>query len=134
MRSFRNSEVQATFDQYPPKPRHRLLQLRELIFDAARELDTIGELQESLRWGEPSYVPVRRRTGTPVRLGWKASSPDEISLLVHCQTSLISDFAGTLSGPLRTDGNRRIVLNVEGDLPAGPLTLFVQAAFTYHRR
>ncbi|MDQ0193270.1 hypothetical protein [Paenibacillus wynnii] len=47
-----NPGVAAVFDGYPPTLRRRLMQLRQLIFDTAEEIDGVGKLEEELRWGD----------------------------------------------------------------------------------
>ena len=54
----------------------RLMTLRALIFDVAAKTDGVGALDETLKWGEPAYL-TRSKSGSTIRLGWKASAPDE---------------------------------------------------------
>lgn len=50
-----NPAVVDVFTQYPPSMRKKLLFLRTLILEAAAELG-IDDLEEILKWGEPSYI------------------------------------------------------------------------------
>lgn len=134
MEEIRDQRVRAVFAAAPPDVQRRLLELRELIRTTAEATEGVGRLEETLRWGEPAYVTSESGSGTAVRLGWKPSAPDQVSVLVHCRTTLISDVRATLSPALQFDGNRRIVLPVCGPIPEGPLRIFVQAALTYHLR
>lgn len=67
-----NKLVKDRFDEFPENARIRLEALRGLVFDIASELD-LGEVEESLKWGEPSY---RVKSGSPLRFDWKPNSPD----------------------------------------------------------
>lgn len=134
MPGIQNPEVGAVFAAAPPNVRRRLLELRNLIRATAQQTEGVGPLEESLRWGQPAYLTSQSGSGTTVRLGWKPSTPDEIAVLVHCQTSLVSDLRGSLVPALRFDGTRGVVLAVDEPLPEGPLRLFVEAALTYHLR
>ena len=84
-----STRVSAVFESCPPEIRKRALRLRRLVLDTAAELAEVGEVEETLKWGEPSYVT---KTGSTARLGWKASRPDEYKLLFHCGTNLVDTF------------------------------------------
>ena len=59
---FVSKHVEQKFSEYPITFRSKLLLLRELIFEVAREnKSTIGEIEEVLKWGEPSYLPVFKK-------------------------------------------------------------------------
>lgn len=51
----------------PPEVRELVMRLRQLALDTAAELAEVGDVEETLKWGEPSYVS---RTGSTIRLGW----------------------------------------------------------------
>ena len=75
------AQVSAVFETYPMAIRKRAMQLRRLVLETAAKLSEVGEVEETLKWGEPSYVT---KTGSTIRLGWKASRPHEVKLLFHC--------------------------------------------------
>jgi hypothetical protein len=54
---FKDGATKATFEKYPVRSKTALLALRELIFETAAELPKVGELVETLKWGEPAYYP-----------------------------------------------------------------------------
>jgi hypothetical protein len=55
---------------YPSGIRKQLLVLRELIFAAAQASKGVGELEETLKWGEPAYVTAQSKSGSTVRIDW----------------------------------------------------------------
>jgi hypothetical protein len=59
-----NHAVKARFDEYPKHVRIRIEELRNIVLTIASELK-LGEVEESLKWGEPSYSV---KTGSPVRM------------------------------------------------------------------
>lgn len=126
-------EVAAVFDAYPPKIRRKLFALRKLIFDTAAKTEGVGPLEETLKWGEPAYLPAKPKTGTTVRIDWKERSPQEYSMFFHCQTSLVSEFRERFDNVLRFEGNRQIVLGADQALPKAALASCIAAALTYHR-
>ena len=121
------------FDAFPRAPRRKLLQLRNLIYTTAAKNSDIGPVSETLKWGQPSYLPVKPRLGTPVRLSWSEKTPDTIHLLVHCQTTLVDTYRTLVGDELTFEGNRAVVVPIKTALPKAALALCIQAAFTYHQ-
>jgi hypothetical protein len=62
-----DSTVEAVFDAYPRPVRAKLLALRRLILDTAKRTEGVGRLQETLKWGQPSYLT--SETGSAARSG-----------------------------------------------------------------
>ena len=62
-------KVGAAFRVFAPDVRKKLMRLRALIFEVASETEGVGELEETLKWGQPSYLPRKPKTGSAVRLG-----------------------------------------------------------------
>ncbi len=123
--------VQTAFDAYPLKPRRCLLQLRKLILDAAAKSPFAGPLTETLKWGEPSYLTERSKSGSTIRIGWKAASPDTYAMYLNCQTNLVDTYR-TLFPELSYEGNRAVVFNVDEPLPAETVTACITLALHYH--
>ena len=124
--------VAERFARCPPAVRDVLLGLRELIFDVAAGAG-VGELEESLKWGEPAYRP-RNGAGTTVRIDWKARDRGVVYLFVPCQTDLVDRWRGRFEGVLEFQGQRAIRLCWEEPLPEGALRICLEDALTYHRR
>ncbi|MBT8459158.1 MAG: hypothetical protein KJN60_05780, partial [Boseongicola sp.] len=70
-------DVQAAIERLPAAPRARMLELRALILAAAAEAK-VTPLTETLKWGQPSFAPVPRSDGTPIRIGWSEKTPETI--------------------------------------------------------
>ena len=132
-RQFRNPEVEKTFNAYPKKIRDKLLFLRGLIFQIAEESDEIGEIEETLKWGNPSYLTHAPKTGTTIRLSEVRACEDKYAISVHCQTSLVSEFRD-IYPELEFDGNRSLIFNLNTELPHETIMHFISSALTYHRR
>lgn len=125
--------VAAAFDRAVPEIRSRLLELRALILDTAAGTDGVGEIEETLKWGEPAYLTPRTRSGSTIRLGVIKSEPDRYALHFNCQTDLVERFRAWFGRELRFDGNRSIVLCLDEPIPAESLRTCIAAALTYHR-
>ena len=134
MTPFPNSAVAAAFDAYPPEPRRKLLALRELIFKTAAATDGVGELEETLKWGEPAYLTGKTKSGSTVRIGWKKSAPTQYAMYFNCQTDLIETFRTLFPADFCFEGNRAIVFEQDGRVPTASLVFCIAAALTYHLR
>jgi len=127
-----NPDIQSKFDGFSPVNRPVLLRLRDLILDTAAKTAEIGELSETLKWGQPSYQPRRPNIGTPVRISEIKGAQERIGLFVHCQTTLVSTYRELYGDLLTFDGKRCIVLDVEDPLPEAALRHCIRLALTYH--
>jgi hypothetical protein len=75
VRSFQDEAVEEVFDAYPANRRADLLRLRQLIFTTAESLPRVRDLRETLKWGQPAYLPVRPRIGSTVRIDILRNDP-----------------------------------------------------------
>ena len=120
---------------YPEKARKKLLALRRLVLDTAAATDGVGAITETLKWGQPSYLPAASRSGTTIRMGWSATDPTHYRMFVHCQTDLVHTYRllfPVFEDELRFEDNRAIVCDVSKPLPRRALTVCIEAALTYH--
>ena len=127
---FQKAEVAAVFDAYPEPIRSRLLCLRELILEVAAAMPGVGEIEETLKWGQPSYLTPTTRSGSTIRI-------DEVNLrqyglYVHCQTTLAATFQQLYPDELTVDGNRCLLFDADADLPVEALKHCIALALTYH--
>ncbi len=127
-----NPAVAAVFATYPSDARARLLQLRRLILDVAATTTGVGELEETLRWGEPSYLTTRSRSGSMIRIHWKPADGAHCRMYVHCQTNLVSTFRALYPTELTYEGNRAILVPRRGRIALGALRHCITLALTYH--
>ncbi len=132
-RKFHNPAVKKAYDNYPRKITDKLLVMRELIFRIAGESDEIGQIEETLKWDNPSYLTHAPKSGTTIRLSAVRADEEKYAMSVHCQTSLVSDFR-QMYPELDYDGNRSLVFNVNAKLPLATVEHFISSALTYHYR
>lgn len=102
------TSIETSFDSYPVLARQMLMQLKALILEAAAE-NKIGLVEESLKWGEPSFAV---QGGSPVRIDWKEKHPDKCFVYFQCQTSLVETFREIYGDTFEYDGKRAIVLEL----------------------
>lgn len=131
MSTFTDRSVAAKFDSYPLRARRALLAVRALIFQVAERTPGVGELHETLKWGEPAYL-TKNGAGTTVRIDWKAKAPDQYAMYVHCQTGLVDTFRAMFPRQFRFETNRALVFELGGRIPWDALAICVEAALTYH--
>ncbi len=129
---FENEDVAAAFATYPPRLREKLLALRALIFDVA-QAEQVGRIEETLKWGQPSYLTPETKSGTTVRIDRDKSSDGGYALYVNCQTSLVEDWR-THYPQLRFGGNRSVHFSSDDAIPMDAIRHCIAMALTYHRR
>jgi hypothetical protein len=128
------ANVQAVFDALPAVPRACLTRLRSLILATAAKIPGVGPLTETLKWDEPAYLTDATKSGTTIRLGWKAATPDTAQILVHCSTTLVNEWRDLYSGTLVFSGTRAILVDITAPLPRTELAHCIAMALTYHSR
>ena len=124
--------VDAVFDAYPKPLKARLLALRRLIFDTAKTTKGVGALQETLKWGQPSYLTPETKSGSTIRIDRVKSDASRYAIYFHCQTDLVETFRELYPTQLRYGGNRSILLDTQDDIPEAALRHCVALALTYH--
>ena len=125
-----NKDVIKLINSYPPLICEKLLFLRQLIFEVAKETDEINKLEETLKWGEPSYLT---KNGSTIRIDWKQTKPVQYAMYFHCKTSLIETFKEVYSDTFKFEGNRAIIFNKDDVLPVSELKHCVLLSLTYHQ-
>lgn len=125
-------EVQALLDQMPTPACNRLMQLRKLIINAA-EASAAAPLEECLKWGQPAYLPRRKRVGTTIRLGWSEKRSDLCSVYVPCSTNLLDQYRHRFPGLFVYHGAREVTLPLDGPIDTAALQQMAAMALTYHR-
>ena len=125
--------VAAVFATYPKRLRTRLEALRRLILDTARTTPGVGVLEETLKWGQPSYLTAETCSGSTIRIDQVKSEPGRYALYFHCQTDLVATFR-ELYPELSYGGNRCILLDESAAPPEQALRHCIALALTYHRR
>ena len=131
MEKFTNSEVEEIFNNYPNTMRDKLLFLRQLIFDTANELEIKDKLEETVKWGEPSYVA---KGGSTIRMDWKESKPNQYAMYFHCKTKLVETFKELYRDIFDFEGNRAIIFNKNDDIEVDELKHCIELSLTYHSR
>ena len=125
-------ELKDTYDAWPQAAQEKMRLLRDMIYETAAETD-VGPVSETLKWGQPSFVPRTAKTGSPLRLGYVAGAENPCRLYVHCATNLVDQFKQRFADVLQFEKNRAICLPQTGAWPDAELRHCIGLALTYHQ-
>ncbi len=131
MVAMENAKVAAVFRLYPQHIQRKLLMLRQLILDTAAETEGVDAVEETLKWGEPSYLA---KQGSTIRIHWKKSSPHQYAMYFNCNTRLVETFRERFGGEFNFEGNRAIVFGEQDEIPVEPLRQCITSSLMYHAR
>jgi hypothetical protein len=134
MKAFVDPAVAKVFSNYPPGVRKKILRLRALIFSTAKSLHATGALEETLKWGQPSYLTSETKSGSTIRLDALRATPGGYAIYFHCQTNLVETFRGKFGEKFRYEGNRALIFSESDSLPQSELSECIALALTYHLR
>jgi hypothetical protein len=126
-----NLEVAEVFNHYPKNIRKKLMLLRQLVLDTASECKDSDSLEETLKWGEPSYLI---KNGSTIRMDWKNSAPDQFAIYFHCKTKLVDTFKELYGDTFKFEGNRAIVFHKNDEIPIDEVKHCILLSLTYHDR
>lgn len=129
-----NPEVAAVFESYPGTIKRKLLFLRQLIFKVASKTEGVGVLEETLKWGQPSYLTTQSKSGSLIRIDQDKASPGQYAMYFHCQTTLVDSFKEMYRGKFEFVGNRSIVFAADAKIPIKELSHCISMALTYYLR
>ena len=124
-----NKEIVKKFDSYPVPIRKKLGTVRSLIFEVAK-LNNLGAVEETLKWGEPSYLV---KGGSTVRYDWKPKQPDQYAVYFNCKTNLVDTFKEIYGELFNFEGNRAIVFSKKAPLHKPALRHCIKLSLTYHK-
>ena len=125
-----NPEVELVFKNYPGRVQNKMLALRELVIETAHEIDGITHLEETLKWGEPSYLT---KNGSTLRMDWKPKSPNQYALYFQCTSRLVEIYRMMFKNTFVFEGKRAIVFQMKDEIPTEKLKYCIRAALTYHK-
>jgi uncharacterized protein YdhG (YjbR/CyaY superfamily) len=123
-------KVEKVFANYPDEVREKMLELRALILETAREMESITVLEETLKWGEPSYIA---KHGSTLRMDWKEKKPDQYAMYFKCTSRLVETFRTVFKNEFDYEGNRAIVFQMDDLVPKKELKECIKATLAYHR-
>lgn len=130
MKILKNPAVEEVFKNYPKQIRPKLEHLRQLIIETASEIEGIEILEETLKWGEPSYLV---KKGSTIRIDYKSVKHDQYAMYFKCTSKLVETFKTIYENTFSFEGTRAIVFKLTDKVPEAELKHCVLLALTYHR-
>lgn len=124
----------AVFASLPGPLAERLTALRAMILTTAQANPAIGPLEETLKWGEPAFLPSTTKAGTTLRINRHKKADDQYALYVHCQTDLVARYKELYGDILTFEGSRAIVFDTYKQVPTAAVEHCIAMALTYHLR
>jgi hypothetical protein len=121
--------MESKFKTYPLKVKKQLTFLRELILEVAAENEAITEIEETLKWGEPSYLV---KKGSTIRIDWKAKAPDQYAMYFKCTSKLVDTFKEVHGNTFNYENSRAVLFKLDEDVPVSALKNCINAALNYH--
>jgi len=122
--------VKVKFDSFPSHIRPKMESLRQLVLESADELAEVEELEETLKWGEPSYL---NKHGSTIRMDWKEKAPEQYALYFKCTSKLVATFRQVFPADFKYENNRALVFGLNDKLPKKKLKQCIKAALLYHK-
>lgn len=125
-----NPEVELVFSKYPNEVRIKLENLRDIIIETANDIEGLTHLEETLKWGEPSYLT---KHGSTIRIDWKAKNPNQYAIYFKCTSRLVETFKLIFKNTFKFEGKRAIIFQLEDEIHIEELKHCINAALTYHK-
>ncbi|NQU37604.1 MAG: DUF1801 domain-containing protein [Actinobacteria bacterium] len=108
--------------------------LRQLILDVAVETPDVGPLEETLRWGQPSFLTASG-VGSTVRIAARPDNqPGDYAMYFICSTNLVDQFRTMFGEVFHYEGDRALIFNNGDIVPTDQLQECAAMALTYHLR
>ena len=124
-----NPKVGEKLETYPKAYQKKLQYLRKLIIETAKE-EGIPEIEETLKWGEPSYLA---KNGSTIRMDWKQKKPDQYAMYFKCTSKLVVSFKEVFKDTFKYETTRAIVFTLDDKVPESELKQCIAKALTYHK-
>lgn len=126
-----NASVERAYLAMPESLQVQALELRKLILSTAGEMEATGGIEETLKWGQPSYLPLKAKVGSAVRVA--VHDDQHLGLYFNCNTTLVETFRSLFGDDLQYSKNRAVLFDIASPLPQEAIAQCVRMALYYHR-
>lgn len=118
------------FKKYPKDIRPKMNNLRKLIIDVSDSDVSIKEIEETLKWGEPSYIT---KNGSTLRIDWKEKNPDQYAMYFKCTSKLVPTFKEVFGDLFKYENTRAILFDLDDEIPEDELKICIALTLHYHK-
>jgi len=130
MKTKMSEQVAEVTAHYPDEVKTVFAAVRQLVIDVAKETTGINKTEETLKWGEPSYLA---EGGSTVRMKWSEKNPERFFLYFNCNSILVETFKELYQDEFEYDGNRAMSFPVDQPVPEDALKHCLAMAMQYHK-
>lgn len=130
MKLVTDNKAKLKFKSYSASVKKKIAQLRKLILEAAEELGSIEKLEETLKWGELSYIS---KQGSTIRIDWKDRDPSYYAIYFKCTSKLVPTFKEVYGNTFNYENTRAILFTAQDEIPEKELKECIKAALLYHK-
>ncbi len=109
----KDHRVTEKFKEYPQHVKKKIKHLRKLIIETAKEHEQVDQLEETLKWGEPSYLA---KKGSTIRIDWKEKSPDQYAMYFKCTSKLVQTFMEVYGDKFKYEKTRAILFSFDDEV------------------
>lgn len=121
--------VKVKFKSYPKEVKAKMEYLRQLILETAKAEESIVALEETLKWGEPSYLA---KKGSTLRMDWKEKNPAQYAMYFKCTSKLVPTFKELYGDLFKYENNRAILFDINEQIPEKELKECIGLTLKYH--
>jgi len=125
-----DARIEKVFNDYPEFVKNKMEHLRSLIFEVANGAEAISKIEETLKWGEPSYLV---KNGSTIRIDWKPKNPNQYAMYFKCTSKLVETFKIVFKDTFEYEGQRAIIFKLDDIIPETALKHCIEAALKYHK-
>ena len=122
--------LEEVFKNYPNFVRPQLEYLRTLIRKTAEETEGVTQLEETLKWNEPSFIT---KIGSTFRIDWKEKHAKQYAIYFQCSSRLIDTFRLVFNDVFNFEGKRAIIFRIDQEIPETELKQCIRTALTYYK-
>ena len=108
------------------------MSLRRMIYEVAAKTDGVGEIEETLKWGQISYRTPVTKSGTTIRIDTVRNTSGQVGMYVNCQTTLVETFRARYGDLFQYEGSRCVMFGADEEIPAEAAMDCIAMALTYH--
>lgn len=128
---FPSEEVSSYYFNLTPVMFDKFMEIRNWIYELSEKDPRIGEIDECLKWGEPSFLTPKTISGSTVRIA--KVNEVEFALYFNCKTTIAKEIAVEFPD-WNCDGRRAVYFSVSKKLSKAKLTTCLKKALLYHKR
>lgn len=128
---FPSEEVSSYYFNLTPMMLEKFMEIRNWIYELSEKDQRIGEIEECLKWGEPSFLTPKTKSGSTIRIA--KVNEFEFALYFNCKTTIAKEIAMEFP-EWNCDGKRALYFSVTKKLSKPKLIVCLKKALLYHKR